>query len=70
MRLARLSLAALVLITFAACNNDATAPELTKPSGPVLSNGTLGSGLKANSDTLVTSIASTGGATSGPVDPH
>ena len=69
MRLARLSLAALALITVAACNSNATAPESTRPSGPVLSNGTLGSGLKTNSDTVMTSISTTG-VTAGTTGPN
>jgi hypothetical protein len=56
MRLARLSFAAVILISLGACSNDATGPAApVRPAGPVLTTGTMGSGLKSNSDSLMIS---------------
>ncbi len=62
MRLARLSFAAVTLISLVACSNDATGPVApVRPAGPVLTTGTMGSGMKSSADSL---MASTSGATS------
>lgn len=62
MRLARLSLAALALVAFAACSTDATLPEASSgqngrsdtprevPADPSLTGGTIGSGMKEMGD--------------------
>lgn len=59
MRLARLSLAAAALIAFAACTSDATAPDLSRPSGPVKNGTYFGSGMKAGVDSIAASTNST-----------
>lgn len=56
MRLARLSFATLAVIALAACSNDATAPELRRPSGPNHNTQTIGSGMKSNADSVAASI--------------
>lgn len=66
MRLARLSFAALALVTLAACTQDAVGPNdpnvdgssLKSPSAPLKSGLTFGSGGKATSDSAVVSVSS------------
>lgn len=70
MRLARLSLAAVTLISLVACNNDMTGPAApVRPAGPVLTTGTMGSGLKSNSDSLMISTNSPLSAVMGTTGP-
>lgn len=65
MRLARLPLAALALIALAACSNDATGPEMARPSGPSMNGTYFGSGMKA-ADSLSTSTTAWVSATTTP----
>lgn len=70
MRLARLSFAAVTLISLVACSNDATGPAApVRPAGPVLTTGTMGSGLKSNSDSLMISTNATTSAVLGTTSP-
>jgi hypothetical protein len=70
MRLARLSLAAVTLISLVACSNDATGPVApVRPAGPVLSTGTMGSGMKSSSDSLMTSTNSVASVVQGTTSP-
>lgn len=66
MRLARLSLAAAALIALAACNNDTTAPEMRKPSGPALSGNLFGSGMKAATDSVAAAASTASSSTTLP----
>lgn len=70
MRLARLSLAAVTLISLAACSNDATGPVApVRPAGPVLTTGTMGSGMKSSADSLMASTNSVASVTQGVSGP-
>jgi hypothetical protein len=70
MRLARLSLAAVTLISLVACSNDATGPVApVRPAGPALSTGTMGSGMKSSADSLMTSTNTALSAVQGAMGP-